>query len=343
MRCGHVDVSCCAAGARDPCGRRGARGGGEARILPNDDVVVRIGGDPPSAFLEQIGVRMVKKEIPLRAGCRERGCVSARRLRGDRGVRSRLRWRLLASRRPCARRSRPGRSRTAHAALEGTLNCAKCHGNGSGAMNAGVPRVSQGDRVRSLTSGRGFHAREGKGACASCHPDHAGADFALDEVAGRDRPSEFDHRSAGWTLEGKHADVACEKCHKMRIPRAAVAAHSRARTARAWVGLEPACRSCHEDSAQRIAGRECARCHERRDGNRRELRSRRSSVSAHRASTPTVRVREVPRGGATRAARRMRKVALVPVFKPVPHRDCADCHADPHKGRARRRRATSAT
>ena len=39
--------------------------GGEARILPNDDVIVRIGGDPPSAFLERMGVRMVEKEIPL--------------------------------------------------------------------------------------------------------------------------------------------------------------------------------------------------------------------------------------------------------------------------------------
>ena len=38
---------------------------GESTILPNDDVVVRIGGEAPHAFLERLGVRMVDKEIPI--------------------------------------------------------------------------------------------------------------------------------------------------------------------------------------------------------------------------------------------------------------------------------------
>jgi thioredoxin reductase/Pyruvate/2-oxoacid:ferredoxin oxidoreductase delta subunit len=38
---------------------------GREERLPNDTVVVRIGGDPPYAFLEHIGVRIVKKDIPL--------------------------------------------------------------------------------------------------------------------------------------------------------------------------------------------------------------------------------------------------------------------------------------
>jgi thioredoxin reductase/NAD-dependent dihydropyrimidine dehydrogenase PreA subunit len=33
--------------------------------LPNDDVVVRIGGQPPRRFLESVGVEMVRKDIPL--------------------------------------------------------------------------------------------------------------------------------------------------------------------------------------------------------------------------------------------------------------------------------------
>jgi putative YpdA family bacillithiol system oxidoreductase len=39
--------------------------GGRVETLPNDVVVVRIGGDPPFKFLEQIGVRIVKKDVPL--------------------------------------------------------------------------------------------------------------------------------------------------------------------------------------------------------------------------------------------------------------------------------------
>jgi len=34
-------------------------------VLPNDDVIVRVGGEPPSAFLDKIGVRRVVKEIAL--------------------------------------------------------------------------------------------------------------------------------------------------------------------------------------------------------------------------------------------------------------------------------------
>ncbi|MDQ8155283.1 MAG: 4Fe-4S ferredoxin, partial [Gemmatimonadota bacterium] len=40
---------------------------GEATILPNDFVVIRIGGDAPFAFLERLGVRIVEKELPTGA------------------------------------------------------------------------------------------------------------------------------------------------------------------------------------------------------------------------------------------------------------------------------------
>jgi len=38
---------------------------GETSILPNDDVVVRIGGDAPYTFLQHLGVRIVQKDVPL--------------------------------------------------------------------------------------------------------------------------------------------------------------------------------------------------------------------------------------------------------------------------------------
>ncbi len=38
---------------------------GSASILPNDNVIVRIGGEAPTAFLTRIGVRMVQKDVPL--------------------------------------------------------------------------------------------------------------------------------------------------------------------------------------------------------------------------------------------------------------------------------------
>lgn len=38
---------------------------GETRIVPNDDVIIRIGGDAPFAFLERLGVRIVQKDVPI--------------------------------------------------------------------------------------------------------------------------------------------------------------------------------------------------------------------------------------------------------------------------------------
>ncbi len=38
---------------------------GARQLLPNDFVIVRIGGEPPFAFLERLGVRIVKKDVPL--------------------------------------------------------------------------------------------------------------------------------------------------------------------------------------------------------------------------------------------------------------------------------------
>lgn len=38
---------------------------GEAIILPNDDVIVRVGGEPPYALLDRLGVRRVVKELRL--------------------------------------------------------------------------------------------------------------------------------------------------------------------------------------------------------------------------------------------------------------------------------------
>jgi hypothetical protein len=40
---------------------------GGAAELPNDDVIVRVGGVPPDDFLRRTGVRMVKKDLRLAA------------------------------------------------------------------------------------------------------------------------------------------------------------------------------------------------------------------------------------------------------------------------------------
>lgn len=38
---------------------------GEPLVLPNDDVIIRIGGEPPFEFLKRVGVRMVRKDVQI--------------------------------------------------------------------------------------------------------------------------------------------------------------------------------------------------------------------------------------------------------------------------------------
>jgi thioredoxin reductase (NADPH) len=46
--------------------------GGMPHLIPNDYVVIRIGGEPPYPFLERCGVRIVTKEIAIDSGAEER-------------------------------------------------------------------------------------------------------------------------------------------------------------------------------------------------------------------------------------------------------------------------------
>ena len=107
----------------------------------------------------------------------------------------------------------PGPLARAHEKLEGSLQCATCHGaGGKTAMTAQC--LSCHKEIAWLVQRQlGLHAKEGKQACASCHPDHAGRDFALVSW-GEGGPKRFDHRRAGWPLEGKHGKVECADCHK---------------------------------------------------------------------------------------------------------------------------------
>ncbi|UCF66428.1 MAG: hypothetical protein JSV80_11595 [Acidobacteriota bacterium] len=38
---------------------------GQSTILPNDDVLIMIGGDPTNRFLTSIGIKVVRKDVPL--------------------------------------------------------------------------------------------------------------------------------------------------------------------------------------------------------------------------------------------------------------------------------------
>ena len=226
----------------------------------------------------------------------------------------------------------PGPLSAAHRALDGPTQCFQCH------AKAGGPAEMQGRCLACHTEigwmrqhQRGLHARV-KDPCSKCHPDHAGRDFALIAWDGGS-PQHFDHARAGWTLEGKHAQLECRSCHRPESQHGDAAAlirkHDRGAS---WLGLDTACASCHRDPHAGSLGRECTRCHgmeawkpaPRFDHATTDypLTGAHARVECAKCHATVTLVKQwTPQG------------APVPVYTPVPHVECSSCHSDPHAGR----------
>jgi len=226
----------------------------------------------------------------------------------------------------------PGPLARAHAELEGTLNCTKCHAGRKEAMSANCLACHR-DIEWLARRDQGYHGTKDvqNQTCASCHPDHAGTGFHL--IKWPDGSLErFDHRRAGWTLTQSHADVDCSDCHtaKLRVsPSARLAA---APANESFTGLETTCASCHEDIHRGSLGADCSKCHDAgkwkttpgfsHDSTAYPLTNKHAAVACDKCHlAPAL------------ATRRDAAGRLVPVYKPVPHQACSDCHKDPHAGR----------
>ena len=226
----------------------------------------------------------------------------------------------------------PGPLARAHADLEGTLKCTKCHGGGGADAMPARCLACHRDVAWLVERGRGFHgtAKVKAQRCAACHPDHAGADFQLVKWP-EGTAEKFDHRRAGWALDQSHGKIACEKCHKpasRASPAAKLAAGGRSR----WTGLETTCASCHEDIHRGALGERCTACH---DAGKWAITPGFSHDTT--AYVLTGRHRDtkcdqchLDRRFATRVDPAGKPI---PVYRPLPHQTCASCHKDVHAGR----------
>lgn len=211
----------------------------------------------------------------------------------------------------------PGPLARPHHDLEGNENCLKCHASKSTGQDERCLDCHK--AIAQLKAqGRGFHARAGKGSCAKCHPDHAGVDFALIDWP-KNGPPGFDHGgSTGFRLAGKHASIACRDCHqaKYRATKERVKKDG-------WVGLSPACASCHADPHKGALGTDCARCH--RPTAWKDV----SAFDHGRTAYPLTGKHATVRCAACHRPAGAKETIL----KPLPHAECSDCHRDPHAGR----------
>lgn len=190
----------------------------------------------------------------------------------------------------------PGPLSEPHAKLEGAKNCFQCHEGRRGVTAAKCLSCHTALRAR-INAKKGLHAQPGHQQCERCHNEHHGRAFQLI----RWDPSKFDHRIAGFPLEGAHAQAQCRDCHKTR----------------SFLGLSQACTACHKDPHQGQL-KNCTSCHT-------------MTTFKPAAKFDHARARFPLTGQHARVA--CAKCHPTQAFRGVAFASCTNCHKDPHAGR----------
>jgi len=148
----------------------------------------------------------------------------------------------------------PGDLTTAHAKYEGISNCTKCHVLGK-QVQASKCLDCHTEIKKLIDADRGYHSGsdvKGKN-CWDCHSEHHGRNFRIVNF----KRDGFDHAKAGYTLTGKHAGLKCDDCHKPAFIRM----HEVISRKNSLLGLNQACKDCHEDIHKGAVGDQCQTCH----------------------------------------------------------------------------------
>jgi len=155
------------------------------------------------------------------------------------------------------------------------------------------------------------HRGKLRGGCASCHLAQGWKDKNL----------KFDHSRAKFLLEGKHASVKCDKCHKHQALGAAPGTV-------AFTGVKfGLCSDCHKDPHRGELKAKCSACHSVQGWKDKDLlfdhgRDARYRLEGkHRSVTCVKCHKETKQDGSLNVAS----------FR-TRHASCSDCHKDPHRG-----------
>lgn len=160
--------------------------------------------------------------------------------------------------------------------------------------------------------------------CLSCHTDEHRGQFAGRECTschaqdGWKPASAFDHQKTAAPLTGKHAAVACEKCHP--------AERAGAQSFRKYRGITSLsdCASCHLDVHRGAFGKTCGQCHSTAGWDRVDTMTGKGMRFDHDKTGFPLRGRHAPlvcdkcHAGGFKAR--------------LKHGFCSDCHADAHLG-----------
>ncbi len=227
-------------------------------------------------------------------------------------------------------RTSPGPLSPAHAAdpkLSGSSGCDACHGGGQEKLATDC-NVCHAAIAAELVEKKGLHGTlRGVDAarCAKCHLEHHGDRIALAGEhafanAGVADPKKFDHAGLDFRLSGVHLALACVQCHANAEAKTLAAGSTR------FLGAKQACASCHADVHQGKFSTDCATCHDQVH----EFKD--TSHFVHTAAFPLSGAHGSLACSACHAKDGPTSIEVVGGAGPKPApRDCASCHASPHR------------
>jgi hypothetical protein len=200
----------------------------------------------------------------------------------------------------------PGPLSAPHASLDHADRCGDCHSTG---REVGEDRCLKCHKKSG--AGPNLHGRlvrdSGKG-CGDCHPEHNGRNFHLVRLDAH--VPGFTHDITGFSLEGKHKGLACEKCHSGKDR---------------FHGASDRCGSCHKDRHGGQFKDDCAQCHDARGfaGASRFDHGKAWPLEGRHRLVPCTKCH------ADRDGKDRRWIGL-------PRDTCDSCHKDPHGGSMKR-------
>lgn len=211
----------------------------------------------------------------------------------------------------------PGDLTNAHAEFEGMSNCTLCHELGEKVTNSKCLDCHE-DIQSLITDKRGYHySSDVKNKdCFQCHSEHHGRKFEMI----RFDEENFDHKLAGYKLDGKHEVIDCKKCHVSDF----IENKDLKKRPNTFLGLETKCLSCHDDYHQEtLSSNDCASCHTTEDfapatnfdHNKADfkLKGKHETVDCKECHELTIK-----------NGKDFQK------FNDIPFKDCKACHDNPH-------------
>lgn len=233
-------------------------------------------------------------------------------------------WLLLAT--PLRAQISPGALSKAHASLTGTTQCNSCHVFGASSPTFKCLECHK-EIADDLANKHGYHFQmrmqnpNGKD-CVRCHLEHNGENFNL--IHWEPSQKKFDHKLTGYTLEGKHASLDCQKCHTPAHMVPSLKSLVKYKDpSKSFFGQATSCTPCHTDPHKGQLGNECTKCHNVEDWKAAKqfdhsktrypltgLHAKVACEKCHKPDTP---------GGPAR-------------YKDMKFGACSDCHSDPHHG-----------